>query len=35
MAANIVKVDQMKKDGKISSEEHSYLLNQITDFYSK
>ena len=35
MAASIVKVDQMKKDGKISSEEHSYLINQITDFYSK
>jgi PEGA domain len=35
MASNIVKVDQMRKDGKISPEEHSYLLFQITEFYSK
>ncbi len=35
MASNIVKVDEMRKSGKIGAEEHSYLLKQITEFYSK
>ncbi len=35
MASSIVKVDQMRKEGKITPEEHSYMLFQITEFYSK
>ena len=34
MASNIVKVDEMRKAGKIDAEEHSYLIKQITEFYS-
>ena len=33
MAGAILKVDQLRKDGKISRDEHSYLLMQITEFY--
>ncbi len=35
MTSNILKVDQMRKEGKISQQEHSYLIKTITDFYSK
>ncbi len=35
MASNIVKVDEMRKAGKIGADEHTYLLNQITEFYTK
>ncbi len=35
MAASIVKVDEMRKSGKIGEDEHSYLLKQVTEFYSK
>ena len=34
MASNIVKVDEMRKAGKIDAEEHSYLIKQIAEFYS-
>ena len=33
MAGAVLKVDQLRKDGKISRDEHSYLLMQITEFY--
>ena len=35
MTSNIGKVDALRKEGKISAEEHSYLLSRITEFYSK
>jgi len=35
MTYNIIKVDEMRKRGIISAEEHSYLLGQITQFYSQ
>jgi len=35
MTTNILKVDQMRKDGKISQAEHSYLIKTITEFYTK
>lgn len=33
--SNILKADQLKKDGKISAKEHSYLMKKITEFYTK
>ena len=35
MAANILQADQLRKDGKITPEEHSYLMKVITKFYSQ
>ncbi len=35
MTKNILQVDEMRKSGKITAEEHSYLISQITEFYSK
>ena len=35
MASNIVKVDDMRKAGKIDADEHAYLIKQITEFYSE
>lgn len=34
MQKNIDKADQMLKDGKISKEEHSYIIKKIVEFYS-
>lgn len=34
MQKNIDKADQLKKDGKISEKEHSYLIKKIVQFYS-
>ncbi len=34
MQRNLDKVDQLKKDGKISEKEHSYMLKKIVEFYS-
>ena len=34
MTANIEKADAMRKSGKITPEEHSYLIEQITLFYT-
>ena len=33
MTSAIMKADQLRKDGKISRDEHSYMLLQITEFY--
>lgn len=35
MTQNILKADDMRKSGKIGPEEHSYLISQITEFYTK
>ena len=34
MQKNIDKADQMLKDGKISKQEHSYIVKKIIEFYS-
>ncbi len=34
MAAYVVKVDEMRKSGKIGEDEHTYLLGQLTNFYA-
>lgn len=34
MQNNLNKVDQLKKDGKISDSEHSYMIKKIIEFYS-
>ncbi len=34
MQKNLDKVDQMKKDGKISPCEHSYMIKKIIEFYA-
>lgn len=34
MQNNIDKVDELKKSGKISPEEHSYMIKKIVQFYS-
>lgn len=33
--SNVIKADQLRKEGKISAKEHSYLMKKITDFYTK
>ena len=35
MQKNLDKVDQMKKDGKITACEHSYMIKKIIEFYSE
>lgn len=35
MTKNILQADEMRKSGKISPQEHSYLISQITEFYAK
>ena len=35
MTSNILKADDMRKNGEISSEEHSYMIKKITEFYTK
>jgi|GEM_PF-5900268 len=35
MQKNIDKADQLKKDGKISASEHSYMIKKIVEFYSE
>lgn len=32
---SVAKADEMRKSGKITAEEHSYLIKTISDFYSK
>ena len=34
MQKNLDKVDQLKKDGKITACEHSYMIKKIVEFYS-
>ncbi len=34
MASYVVKVDEMRKAGKIDEDEHTYLLGQLTNFYA-
>ncbi len=34
MQNNLDKVDQLRKDGKITEQEHSYMLKKIIEFYS-
>ena len=34
MQKNLDKVDQLKKDGKISDSEHSYMIKKIIEFYA-
>ena len=35
MTVNILEADAMRKDGKITPEEHSYLIQVITEFYTQ
>lgn len=33
--SNVLQADALRKDGKISAKEHSYLMKKITEFYTK
>ncbi len=35
MTSNILKADDMRKKGEISSAEHSHMIKKITEFYTK